>query len=143
MAERSENEGMTGRSSATKRKERKSAYRVARSPRGQSRRGQDVCGVSRLMPEEVAEEVLARYGMDAIYLATDDPAVVEEAGRRQGVRYMTAPLNRDLFSNHMYIEHRLNLGVVDRKVRERRGSGESDEGRGGGAGRERSGDGTG
>ena len=31
------------------------------------------------------------------------------------MRYMMAPTERELFSNHMYIEHRLNLGVVDRK----------------------------
>ena len=42
----------------------------------------------------------------------------EGAGRR-GVRYMTSPVKRELFANHMYIEHRLNLGVVDRKVRVR------------------------
>ena len=40
-----------------------------------------------------------------------------EGGGGSGVRYMTSPVKRELFSNHMYIEHRLNLGVVDRKVR--------------------------
>jgi hypothetical protein len=32
---------------------------------------------------------------------------------RNSVRYMISPTKQELFSNHMYIEHRLNLGVVD------------------------------
>jgi hypothetical protein len=135
---------------------------------------------------EEAEKVAAKYKMEAIFLATDDPDVAHKArlrnqlkeargkeaggqgeagdGRRtrlmagggqpepshqqtpghpaqqdrggyQGqeergsggrvglsvvqnsVRYMISPTKQELFSNHMYIEHRLNLGVVDRKVR--------------------------
>ena len=76
-----------------------------------------------------AERVAALYGIGAIFLATDDPDVVAKALARGGnhsagagggrggggVRYMMAPTERELFSNHMYIEHRLNLGVVDRK----------------------------
>jgi len=73
-----------------------------------------------------AEAVAARYDMEAIFLATDDPQVADRARARSGkvggvgaghrrIKYMTSPAKRELFANHMYIEHRLNLGVVDRK----------------------------
>jgi hypothetical protein len=80
-----------------------------------------------------AEAVASRYNMDAIFVATDDPQVAHSARKRQEeaaevgegedaggargkrIKYLLSPAKRELFANHMYIEHRLNLGVVDRK----------------------------
>ena len=58
----------------------------------------------------------ARYGMAQIFLATDDEEVVAQAQRRRGVSYLFIPNSRAVFASHMYIEHRMNLGVVDRKA---------------------------
>lgn len=62
-----------------------------------------------------AETVAQKYNIRRIFLATDDPDVVYEASRRKEFRYMWIRADRSLFQSHMYIEHRIHLGIVDRK----------------------------
>ena len=59
------------------------------------------------------------YGLEAVFLSTDDEEVVEDATRwlrRHGMRVLNLPLDRSVFESSWFIEHRMEAGALDAGV---------------------------
>lgn len=60
-------------------------------------------------------EMRDKYGVSAVFLATDDPAVSEAARKAEGLQVLQLDMDRQVFSADWFLEFRSQMGLVSAK----------------------------